>query len=64
MVEWLKIKNKNGDTYLVNAADIIFINKNEIVLRDFERLIMPIDVEEAERAITESRKTGERWLNG
>lgn len=64
MVEWLKIQDKSGDTYLINADNIIYIDEDGIVLRGYVHLKAQVDVELAERAITESRKTGERWLNG
>ena len=64
MVEWLKIQDKSGDTYLINADNIIYIDEVGIVLRGYVHLKAQVDVELAERAITESRKTGERWLNG
>lgn len=58
MVEWLKIRDKNGDTYLVNANSIAYISKDGIAL-GYGYLAIPMDVEEVDRAITESRKTGE-----
>ena len=64
MVEWLKIRDENGCTYLVNANDLSCISEGGIEFRDGRRFNVPIDVDEVERAITESRKTGERWLNG
>ena len=69
MVEWLKIRDKNGDIYLVNADDIDYISNGGIVFRSGECIWIPIDVEEVERAIAESRKVDnrgeqERWLNG
>ena len=64
MVEWLKIRDKNGDTYLVNVDDLSCISEGGIEFRDGRRFNVPMDVEEVERAIAESRKTGERWLNG
>lgn len=64
MVEWLKIRDENGYTYLVNANDLSCISEGGIEFRDGRRFNVPIDVDEVERAITESRKTGERWLNG
>lgn len=59
MVEWLKIRDKNGDTYLVNVDDIACISKDGIDFQSSGRLWIPLDVEEVERAIAESRKTGE-----
>ena len=64
MVEWLKILDGNGDTYLINADNILYVGKDGIALRGGGRLKAQIDVEDVERVITESRKTGERWLNG
>jgi len=64
MVEWLKIRDENGYAYLVNANDLSFISEGGIEFRDGRRFNVPIDVDEVERAIIESRKTGERWLNG
>ena len=64
MVDWMKIRDKNGDIYLVNADDIACISKDGIDFQSSGRLWVPIDVEEVERVIAESRKTGERWLNG
>lgn len=60
MVDWLKIQDKNGDTYLVNVDDIACISKDGIDFQSSGRLWIPMDVEEVERAIVESRKTGER----
>lgn len=62
MVDWLKIRDKNGETFLINADNIIYIDEDGIVLRGYVHLRAKIDVEEAGRAIAESRKTGERWL--
>lgn len=64
MIEWLKIQVGNGDTYLVNADKIAYISKDGIMLIGYGHLAIPVDVEEVDRVITESRKTGERWLNG
>ena len=64
MVEWMKIQDRNGDAYLVNVADIVCISMDGIDFRSSGRLWIPMDVEEVDRVITETRKTGERWLNG
>lgn len=64
MVEWLVIQDTNGDKYLVNTNDIDYISNGGIVFQSGRCVWIPIDVEEVNRAITESRKTGERWLNG
>lgn len=64
MTEWLVIRDENGDTYIFKANEIIYIDKYGIVLRGYVRLTIPIDVEEVDRVIVESRKTAERWLNG
>ncbi len=60
MVEWLKILDGNGDTYLINVDNIIYIGKDGIVFRGGGRLKTQIDIEDVERVIVESRKTGER----
>lgn len=69
MIEWLKIRDENGDTYLVNANDITYISKDAVEFRSGRRFFVPINVEDVERAIVESRKgynrsEQERWLNG
>lgn len=64
MTEWLVIRDENGDTYIFNANEIIYIDKYGIVLRSCGRLTIPIDVEEVDRVIVGSRETAERWLNG
>ena len=64
MVEWLEILDGNGDTYLINADNILYVGKDGIALRGGGRLKTQIDIEDVERVIVESRKTGERWLNG
>ena len=64
MVEWLKMRDASGNAYLVNADNIIYISKDGIEFRDGRQLKAQIDVDEVERVIAESRKTGERWLNG
>lgn len=60
MIEWLKIQDENGDTYLINAGDITCISKDGIEFRGGRRFFAPMNVEDVERVIVESRKTGER----
>ena len=69
MNEWLKIQDKNGDTYLVNSGDITCISKDGIEFRSGRRFFVPLDVEWVDRLIAETRKgfnrsEQERWLNG
>ena len=60
----MKIQGENGDTYLVNTDNIVYISKDGIALRGYGHLTIPLDIEEVDRVIATTRKTGERWLNG
>lgn len=64
MIEWMKIQDENGDTYLINVGDVTCISKDGVEFRSGRRFFVPLNVDDVERVIVESRKTGERWLNG